>query len=85
MTKKIVKIIKGGCIIKDDKDDALSDLLTDSITEIKDKDKVKPTVTIDYNKFLNNLIWGCDEGCNTVEEFMDEDSKYNQAQKKRKK
>lgn len=46
----------------------------------KNKSIKDNTITIDYNKFLNNLIWRADEAP-TFEEFMDEESKYNKQQK----
>ena len=44
----------------------------------KNKSIKDNTITIDYNKFLNNLIWRADEAP-TFEEFMDEESKYNKS------
>ena len=46
----------------------------------KNKSIKDNTITIDYNKFLNNLILRADEAP-TCEEFIDEDSKYWKQQK----
>ena len=46
----------------------------------KNKSIKDNTITIDYNKFLNYLIWRADESP-TCEEFIDEDSKNWKLQK----
>ena len=80
MTKKTnrkIISVPGGCISYNKGKDKLSDVVTESITEIKDD-----TVIIDYNKFLSNLIWEANE-TPTFDEFMDEASKYNKQQQKK--
>ena len=81
MTKKTnrkIISVPGGCISYNKGKDKLSDVVTESITEIKDD-----TVIIDYDKFLSNLIWGANETPTSFDEFMDEASKYNKQQQKK--